>query len=265
MTQLDIAVLLSSFDQNLPPEAINAVLDKISRVIYPNAGLRLIWLSVDDVREQDINAQSMPKAMFDQLVDNIKNTGAPESLPLLVRVEQGIEIISGHHRTRAIRAAGQKMFLALMYESLDRARIHAKQLAHNSINGTSDPEIIKRIWERITDVQARFEAFIDPRVFDSLKPVSFKPVDVDMQATAKTILIVFLPTQMQDFDAALEAILPKGDVDKVYLANRDVYEGWRTALNRTRSDLEIVNAPTALAEMARLATERLEQLKAEQE
>jgi len=258
MTQFDIGALAQAFDQNLPPEALNLVLERVSRMIYPNAGLRLIWLSVDDVREQDINAQSMSKAMFDQLVDNIKNTGAPESLPLLVKVDGGIEIISGHHRTRAIRAAGQKMFLALMYESLDRARIHSKQLAHNSINGTSDPEIVQRIWERITDVQARFEAFIDPRMFDSLKPISFKPVDVDMQATAKTVLIVFLPTQLQDFDAALDAIMPKSDVDKVYLANRETYEGWRAALLKTRTHLEIVNAPTALAEMARLVIEYLE-------
>lgn len=246
-------------------EQINEMLTSLSRHILP-PNLKLVYVSVDVVREQDVNAQSMPKPMFDQLVSNIKAAGAPEGVPLLALAENGqvVEIVSGHHRIRAIRAAGQTMFLAFLYEGLSRSRIRSKQLAHNSIAGTSDPELVKRIWEQITDVQAKFEAFIDPRLFDNIpKPVSFKPVDVDMTLTARTVLIVFLPTQKQDFDAALEAILPKANVDAVYLASKEVYDGWLAALKRVRSDLEIVNAPTALAEMARLATERLEQLQNE--
>jgi len=46
----------------------------------------------------------------------------------------------------------------------------------------------------------------------------------------------------------------------VYIANRDSYDDWKKAFQKVRSDLDIVNAPTALAEMARLALERLAQL-----
>ncbi|GAB4528461.1 MAG: hypothetical protein OHK0046_47310 [Anaerolineae bacterium] len=244
-------------------DEINAALAALSSQIYPlESGLRLIYVGVDDVREQDLNAQSMSKAMFDQLVDNIKTSGAPESVPLLVREGERIEIISGHHRIRAARAAGVKHLLALMYESLSRARIHAKQLAHNSISGVSDPQIVKAIWERIDDVQARFEAFIDPKMFDDIPaPVSFKPVDVDMVSTAKTVLIAFLPTQKADFDAVLEQIMPKTQVDAVYLADREVWDGWIAAFKRVRDDMDIVNTPTALAVMAELALERLDQMK----
>lgn len=244
-------------------EQINALLAELSTQILP-PNLKLMYVAVDDCREQDINAQSMPKAMFDQLVSNIKESGAPESIPLLAKTEQGLEIISGHHRVRASRAAGLKMTLAFVYEELSRSRIHSKQLAHNSIHGASDPELVKRIWERITDVQARFEAFIDPRQFDTIKPVSFKPVDVDMTATAKTVLFIFLPTQKLDYDVAVEAILPKANVDAIYLGSKETYDGWIAALKRVRADLEIVNAPTALAEMARLALERLDMERLEQ-
>jgi len=261
----NMAALLQQLDTaNLDPVAINGLLERISSSIYPDY-LRLLYVEVDAVREQDINAQSMPKPMFDQLVSNIQSTGAPESIPLLVKTPQGIEIISGHHRIRAMRKAGIKRTLALVFESLSRARIHAKQLAHNSIAGSSDPELVKRIWERIDDVQARFEAFIDPKLFDSIPaPVSFKPVDVDMVNIAKAVLVVFLPTQKLDFDAVLEQILPKADVDAVYIAHRESYDDWMKALRRVRSELEIVNVPTALAEMARLAQERLDQLAAEE-
>lgn len=240
-------------------EHINRILAVLSPLMYP-PGLNLMYLSVDDVREQDLNAQSMPHAMFEQLTQNIKDAGTPESVPLLAKTERGIEIVSGHHRIRASRAAEIKMFLGLVYDDLPQSRIFSKQLAHNSIHGTSDPELVRRIWEQIDDVKARFESFIDPRSFEGLKPVSFTPVDVDMVTASKQVLIVFLPTQKLDFDVALETILPKTEVDAVYLAHRDNFDAFKAALQRVRSDLDIVNAATALVEMGRLALERLDEI-----
>lgn len=250
----------TSVNPTIGTPSINDTLALLSEQIFP-PGLRLMYLSVDEVREQDLNAQSMSKAMFDQLTQNIKDAQTPESVPLLAKTKRGIEIVSGHHRIRASRAADVKMFLGLVYENLPQSRIYSKQLAHNSIHGTSDPELVRRIWEQIDDVKARFESFIDPRAFDGLKPVSFTPVDVDMVTASKVVLFVFLPSQLVDFDAALESLLPKGDVDKIYLANRDSFDGFKAALGRVRSDLDIVNAPTALVEMARLAVERLDEIK----
>jgi len=238
---------------------INQILEGLSAQVLP-PDMRLMYVGIDEVKEQDLNAQSMPKAMFDQLVNNLKNAGAPESFPLLVHTTKGLEIVSGHHRIRAMRTAGIENTLAIVYARLTPSQIRAKQLAHNSIHGTSDPEIVKRIWDQIDDVQARFEAFIDPALFTDLKPVSFKPVDVNMVNVAKTVMLVFLPTQKMDFDAVIEAIMPKTQVDAVYIANRDSYDDWKKAFQKVRSDLDIVNAPTALAEMARLALERLAQL-----
>ncbi len=208
------------------PTQINTTLEALSAQVLP-PDMRLMYVGIADVKEQDLNAQSMPKAMFDQLVNNLKNSGAPESLPLLVKTEKGLEIVSGHHRIRAVRTAGIENTLAIVYMTLTPSQIRAKQLAHNSIHGTSDPEIVKRIWEQIDDVQARFEAFIDPAQFSDLKPVSFKPVDVDMVNVAKTVMVVFLPTQKVDFDAVIEAIMPKTQVDAVYIANRDSYDEWK--------------------------------------
>jgi hypothetical protein len=95
--------------------------------------------------------------------------------------------------------------------------------------------------------------------------VSFKQVDVDMGTLSKTILVIFLASQKIDFDLAVNRILPKAELDEVYLAQREVYDGWREALQRVRSDLDIVSIPTALAQMARLACERLDELAEEEE
>lgn len=246
-------------------DEINARLSELSGMIYP-AGLTLVYVEVALVRDQDINARTMPKKMLDQLIENIKGAGTLESVPLLVKTDGLYSIISGHHRIRAARAAGISHVLCLTYENLTHSRVRSKQLAHNTIEGKDDPEVLKRIWDQITEVQAQFEAFVDRRVFSAIpEPVSFRPVDIDLESRAKAMLLVFMGVQKQDYDAAVEAIMPKAKVDAAYLAHRSDYDAWASALRRTRDELEISNVPTAVAEMARLAMQRLDQLNAERE
>lgn len=237
--------------------AINARLAEISPLVLPS-GLRLYYAQLDELVEQDVNPRSMPQQMFDQLVENVQGVGGLESLPLCVRIAERRLIISGHHRVRAARAAGVAHLLVLLYEELSPSRVKSKQLAHNTINGQDDPELVKRVWDEIAEVQARFEAFVDPRLLEAIPaPVKFKPVDVDLAASCKTVLIAFLPVQQADFEAAVEAILPQGQIDAAYLADRESYDGWRAALQQVRQSLDVVAVPTAVAQMARLALQAL--------
>lgn len=239
-------------------DTVNARLQEISEAVFPE-GLKLRYVSIDSLREQTVNPRSMPQRMMNQLTENIQATGALESVPLCVQVGENVEIISGHHRIRAGREAGLKQILALVYDELTPSRIKAKQLAHNTIAGQDDPELVKRVWEEISEIQARFEAFVDPRMFDDLPdPVRFTQVDVNLVGSAKAVMISFLPIQHVDFDAAVEAIVPKTEIDAIYLADRAVYDEWKAALQRVRTEVEIVSLPTAIAEMARLAVEALD-------
>lgn len=238
-------------------EQVNETLLVLSSQILP-AGVSLRYVPLADLREQDLNAQSMPQQMFEQLVENVTSAGMLESIPLCADTGEAIEIVSGHHRTRAARAAGLTHTLALVYENLDRSHLHAKQLAHNTIVGKSDPEVVRRIWERILDVQARFEAFVDPRVLNAAPdPVSFRPVDVDMQLVSKKVVILFLPTQKKTFDEILDFIGPLDDVDTVYLAHRETFDLWREVVQRIREDLDVRSVPSAIVEMARLAQQSI--------
>lgn len=244
--------------QPLNLEETNQKLLELSRTIYPE-GMRLEYVSLESLHEQDINPRSMPQRMFDQLIDNVKNSGVLESVPLCAYVNNRIEIISGHHRVRAARAAGVKNILVLVYDDITHSRLRSKQLAHNTISGTDDPEMVRRVWSEILDVQAQFEAYVDPRVFNAIpEPVKFTPVDVNVQALVKTVMIIFLPTQALDFAQAVDMINPKGEVDRIYLASKDTYDGWKVALSKVREDCDIVSLPTAIAEMARLAVETLD-------
>lgn len=236
---------------------INDQLAALSSQILP-PGLILYYANVDDLREQDVNARSMTQRAMDQLTENVKAVGALESLPLCAKVDGRIEIISGHHRVRAARAADVRTILVMLYEEIDHSRLRAKQLAHNSISGQDDPGLLKRIWDEIDDVTARFEAFIDPRVFDDLpEVVKFKPVDVDFDSYAKRVTFVFLASQAEDIDAAAQAVMATLEHDKIYLASAEHYDLWMQALRKTQLDLDIQAAPTAVAEMARIVLEYL--------
>lgn len=246
-------------------EQINAQLDTTNALIFgEDSKLKLVYVDFDKVREQDINANVMPTGMFNALVANIKKNKALESIPLCATREGSdvIEIVSGHHRIRAAKQAGIRGGIVLLYQGLSLSELRAKQLAHNSIAGTSDPEIVRELFAQIDELDSRIESFIDPNTFDELpKAVAFEMVDIDPMKDAKVVSVVFLPTQLRDFGNAVELLAEAPD--EVYMAHRDMFEGFKSAVQEVRGELEIVSYPTALAAMSRLALERLAQIRQE--
>jgi hypothetical protein len=247
---------------------VQAQLDAINPIIFgENARIGLRYVRWTEVREQDINANVMPVGMFNALVANIRKNAAMESIPLCAtRIEtpDKIEVVSGHHRVRGANAAGIEFGVVLLYRGLTDSEIKAKQLSHNAIQGQSDPDIVREIFSRIVDIDAKVESYIDPDTLQApTEPVRFEQIDVDPLADAKTVTLVFMPVQLRDFTTAMNLL--KTEPDTIYLANRDAFDGFRSAVNRVRTDLEILAYPTALIEMARLATERLDQLAREHE
>src|ERR1700722_11480069 len=74
-----------------------AVIDP-QRILDLGNGLELWKVHPSALREQDVNARAMPKAMFDRLAQTIARDKRLESLPLCAKTERGLEIIAGHHR-----------------------------------------------------------------------------------------------------------------------------------------------------------------------
>lgn len=243
------------------------MLEKVSKAAFgEDHRLKLRWVKFAELREQDVNANVMPTGMFNALITNIQKNAALESLPLCAtRVDSDlVEIVSGHHRTRAAMKAGIEEGVVLCYEGLTPDEIRAKQLSHNAIAGQSDPEIVRKIYEKIESLDERMESYIDPVEFEALpEPVSFNQVDVDLFADSKTVTIVFLSMQLRDFTKAVDMLYE--EPDRVYLAGREQFDAFRDAVHKVRGDLEIFAYPTALARMAELALERLEQINAERE
>lgn len=168
----------------------------------------------DLLREQDENARVMEGEMFNQLVVNLKRRGLPESLPYCVATERGVEIVSGHHRVRAARAAGMtEVPIILDRSGLTRSQIVAKQLAHNNLAGFDDKDVLRRRVAHISEVDDLLEAYLP-------KDLNVEPAPVDLDKLLaprvtfdwKILTFTFLPHQFEQVKALSEALVGAHDL-----------------------------------------------------
>lgn len=199
----------------------------------------------------------MPGEMYKRLAETVERDGRLESLPFLAETDRGVEIVSGHHRTRAARTAGLTHTFGLLdVTGLTRDQIRAKQLAHNSISGFDDPQIKKRIYEQIDDVTARLEAFVDPRVLElDVKRYVIPTLDVGIKH--KLVNIVFLPAQWERFDEIAAAAARECAGDEIGVVDLELLERFRAATASVTKHHNIRSMGTVVAIMAETVAERL--------
>jgi hypothetical protein len=209
-------------------------------------GLEVWEVESSEVREQDTNARSMDTKMFDRLSTTIKRDKRLESLPLMAVTDAGVEIVSGHHRVRAAVAAGMTKFFALVDTTgLSSSQIKAKQLAHNSIQGKDDAQIVATIYQDIQDAEARLEAFIDRKVEIDVPKV--KIGDVDLNLDYRQVMIIFLPHEKEKFERIAKKL---GDVVTIYASEVERFEQFRLIATRLSKEYEIISMGTILSKMA---------------
>jgi hypothetical protein len=212
-----------------------------------DGGLEIWRVPLDDLREQDKNARVMDPQAMERLEQTFKRDGRLENLPFCALTDRGVEVVSGHHRTRAARSSGMKeIFVLVDTTGLTRDQITAKQLAHNAIEGRDDPQLVKELYESIQDVDARLESFIDPSELDlDLENLSVGNVAVDFDH--RIITVVFMPHELDRFKRACEAVLERiqsegrGDVEEVLVASIEQAELF-TELTKGISDAVEVKA-----------------------
>lgn len=143
---------------------------------------KVITVSISDIVGTPVNANSMDKEDFNKLVTNIRKSGLSSMIACYKRKEDGkYEIISGNHRFMAVCKLGWSE-LTILYadeEELTRDEIIAVQLSHNSLHGSDDKNILKKLIDEIESIDFKEFAHIsmdDIEVNDmfssSLVPVS---------------------------------------------------------------------------------------------
>ena len=174
-------------------------------------------------------------------------------MPLCAKTDRGLEIISGHHRVRAATAAGiTEMFVLVDVTGITKSQIAAKQLAHNSIEGTDNEQLLGEIYRQIADAESKLEAFIDAKLDVEIPKVKIEGLDIDIDF--KTVLLIFLPRVKARLDRALEYIRSNGQrLDGLYVAADSDYAPLEKAGRKIHEEYDIRVVADILGKMADLA------------
>jgi ParB-like chromosome segregation protein Spo0J len=223
------------------------------KILELGNGLELWKVHPSLLREQDVNARSMPKAMFERLSQTIARDKRLESLPFCAKTERSLEIVSGHHRVRAGTAAGiSEMFVLVDVTGLTRSQIAAKQLAHNAIEGQDNEQLLAEIYKEIQDAESKLEAFIDAKLDVEVPRVKIEGLDIEIDF--KTVLLIFLPRVKERLDRALEYIRSSGHrLDGVYIAADSDYGPLEKAVRKINQEWDVRVVADAIGKMADLA------------
>jgi len=204
---------------------------------------------VDDLREQDINPRILPNDAMRQLIKNIGNRGMLESIPYCVQTEKGIEIVSGHHRIRAARAAElAEIFILLDTSGLSRDEIKGKQLAHNTISGFDDPELLAELYNSINSAEARLEAFVDEDALRTQLDTTLIDIgDIETDINFRMATFLFLPHQLEKFEDVISVIDP--DSELIAISELTYFDKFRETLTTTREHEDIRSVGMILSKM----------------
>ncbi len=222
---------------------------KIKQVADLGNNLSLWYVHLDSLREQDQNARVMPLEKFERLASNIKKDSRLESLPLVTPVDNGhneFSIISGHHRTRAARAAGVKFIYVLsLDENLTKDQIISKQLAHNALSGYDDTEVLAKLYKEIDDINERLASGVSEVDFQIETP-ALSSGDIEVNFDFELLNILFLPRQSEHFDEIVDLLEPEA---KVYLAEYKDFERVKNVVQEISKRDDIRNMSSIMARM----------------
>jgi hypothetical protein len=223
-----------------------------------------LWrVGLDEIKEQDVNARGFSPEGFERLSGNMKKDKRIESLPFGVKreVSEGgdpgyMELISGHHRTRAARAAGIDSILFLAdTRNLTRSQVVAKQLAHNNLVGEDNDDVLKMLIAELDDIDDMMESYADPELL-AVAGKATTPLDVDTDFPYRYMSFAFLPNQMDGLKKLAER-LPDND-EIIMVAPRDVFDEFNEVMLEVGKATEVRSVGLMVAKMCEICNEFLD-------
>ena len=222
--------------------------------------LYIRWVDVTTLREQDINAQVMQPRHFERLTGNIRKRGSLESLPYCHQPggTGPIEVISGHHRSRAARAAGlQSIPVIVDTRTMRRSEVIAKQIAHNELMDMPDKDVLAILVAMIDNVDDLIATGLDESQLPTVEPDDTKLAIPHGEFDWRSATLMFLPHQMEDFKAAITAIANGTDV--VGVATVEQFEEFASAVYAFGRSKDVRNFTVMIALLTDLARREVEQ------
>lgn len=225
----------------------------------------LVRVSIGDLQEQDVNAHFMPSRVFNRLAENVAERGGLQSLPLLAQPggEGPMEIVSGHHRIRAARAAGESELWCMLDEALQtRSEIVSAQLAHNALIGGDDTDLVDQLLKKIDNPDDLLASGLSDRIqMPDMGDLEMFVPSLDFRW--KTLSFVFLPHQLEDFTELIEAM--DGPQHMVGVSGAEQFEPFLKAVAKFARVKDVRSVGTAIALLTRLALEEVERENSEEQ
>ena len=218
-----------------------------------------IWkVHLDYLREQDVNARVMSAEKFRVLANNIKSEGFIESLPLCYKLDNGrgeFGIISGHHRVRACRSAGVMIIpILVINRELTHDEIVSKQIAHNSLSGFDDKDILRQLYDSISDINAKIASGISETELGDVE-VSVELTEAKIEKNFEPILILFTKEDKDNLEQLIRD-LDAPEYEKMIADIRD-FNGFAKLCNRVSKEFDVRNIAGIMSLIIKLARERL--------
>lgn len=218
------------------------------RLIEISPGMAVWRVHLDRLKERDINARVMDDSTFRRLAENIKAGGELESFPLVLKRpdEDGFTIISGHHRTRAARAAGHMIVPCIVIErELSEDEIISKQLAHNALAGHDDADLLRELYNSMSDINAKLASGLtEMELKQAEDPV---PTDaLDFEFDFEPVYILFMASGAKRFQDMLDRL--EKDVP-VLAADKADFDGYVKMVNTVSKREDIRNIAGIMAKV----------------
>ena len=217
-----------------------------------------VWkLIVSNIKEQDVNAQVMEDRKMKILTSNIKNRGALESLPYVIKQGETFSVISGHHRVRAANNAGLKQIYCLVdTNELTKSQIISKQISHNELVGSADSEILGELVKQMQDVDDLIASGLPEKYLNSIQG---DPMTIDLPQLEfdwRTINLVFLPKQQTDLETLVKLIDNKAAM--VGAVNVEQYDKFVKVMNQFGKTQNIKSLATTISFLVDLGLKEIE-------
>lgn len=220
-------------------------------------GLEVWKLVVSNIKEQDINAQVMEDRKMKILTSNIKNRGALESLPYVIKQGDTFSVISGHHRVRAANNAGLKQIYCLVdTNELTKSQIISKQIAHNELVGSADSEILGDLVKQMQDVDDLIASGLPEKYLNSIQGEALTIDLPQLEFDWRTINLVFLPKQQSDLETLVKLIDNKAAM--VGVANVEQYDKFVKVMNQFGKTQNIKSLATTISFLVDLGLKEIE-------
>lgn len=202
----------------------------------------------------------MTAQQMQRLVENVQRDGQLTSLPLVRLCDDGIlDILSGHHRVQvAVTAGFDAIDVLVILTPIDEQRATAIQLSHNAITGQDDRSLLAEMYDDL-DLDERKYSGLSDELLGGFGSLNLSALSIGT-VTYQELRIDFLPEDAEQFGECLSRIKAAGEKQDLLVARYADFTRFFDTLIAVKGHTNVHNAGIALALMAELACERLQQL-----